>query len=33
MFTPSPLDQILSLTTGWLTPQSAQKLVDWKVSD
>jgi len=30
---PSALDLLLSPSTGWLTPQSAQKLVDWKVSD
>ena len=29
----SALDQLLDPAAGWLTPQSAQKLVDWKVSD
>ena len=33
MATLSALDQLLNPSTGWLTPQSAQKLVDWKVSD
>ena len=27
------LDQLLNPAAGWLTPQSAQKLVDWKISD
>lgn len=29
----TPLDQLLSPTTGWLTPKSARLLVDWKMSD
>jgi len=29
----SALDQLLNPTTGWLTPVSAQKLIDWKISD
>jgi hypothetical protein len=29
----SALDQLLNPSTGWLTPQAAQKLVDWTVSD
>lgn len=29
----SALDQLLNPDTGWLTPVSAQKLIDWKVSD
>lgn len=33
MTTLSALDQLLDPAAGWLTPQSAQKLVDWKVSD
>ena len=33
MATLSALDQLLNPSAGWLTPQSAQKLVDWKVSD
>jgi len=33
MSTPSALDQLLNPAAGWLTPQSAQKLVDWKVND
>lgn len=33
MTTFSPLDQLLDPAAGWLTPQSAQKLIDWKVSD
>ena len=33
MTTLSALDQLLNPATGFLTPQSAQKLVDWKVSD
>ena len=32
MTTPSAFDQLLSPAAGWLTPQAAQKLVDWKVS-
>ncbi len=32
MATPSALDQLLNPATGWLTPLSAQKLVDWKVN-
>ena len=33
MSTISALDQLLNPATGWLTPQSAQQLVDWRVSD
>lgn len=33
MATLSALDQLLNPSAGWLTPLSAQKLVDWKVSD
>jgi hypothetical protein len=33
MVTLSAVDPLLSPSTGWLTPQAAQKLVDWKVSD
>ena len=33
MATLSALDQLLQPDTGWLTPGSAQKLIDWKVSD
>ena len=33
MATLNALDQLLDPAAGWLTPQSAQKLVDWKVSD
>jgi hypothetical protein len=33
METLSALDQLLNPTAGWLTPISAQKLIDWKVSD
>lgn len=33
MDTLSALDQLLNPTAGWLTPGSAQKLIDWKVSD
>ncbi|MCI0492039.1 MAG: hypothetical protein L0Z07_03780 [Planctomycetes bacterium] len=29
----SALDQLLNPAGGWLTPQAAQKLVDWKISD
>jgi hypothetical protein len=29
----SPLDQFLNPDAGWLTPQSAQHLVDWKVDE
>lgn len=29
----SALDQLLNPNAGWLTPISAQKLIDWKVSD
>jgi hypothetical protein len=29
----SALDQFLNPAAGWLTPQSAQKLVEWKVCD
>ncbi len=33
MSTLSALDQFLNPSTGWLTAECAQKLVDWKVSD
>ena len=33
METLSALDQLLNPNAGWLTPISAQKLIDWKVSD
>lgn len=33
MDTLSALDQFLDPEAGWLTAESAQKLVDWKVSD
>jgi hypothetical protein len=33
METLSALDQLFNPATGWLTPQSAQKLADWKMSD
>jgi hypothetical protein len=33
MATISALDQFLNPNAGWLTPQGAQKLIDWKVSD
>lgn len=33
MVTLNALDQLLNPSAGWLTPQSAQKLIDWKVSD
>jgi hypothetical protein len=33
METLSALDQLLNPNAGWLTPSSAQKLIDWKVSD
>ncbi len=33
MPTSSALDQLLNPDSGWLTPQSAQILVDWKISD
>ena len=33
MSTTSALDQLLNPNSGWLTPQSAQKLVDWKIDD
>ena len=29
----SALDQLLNTATGWLTPVSAQKLINWKISD
>ena len=32
MATLSALDQLLDPDTGWLTPNSAQKLIGWKVS-
>lgn len=33
METLSALDRLLDPNAGWLTPISAQKLIDWKVSD
>lgn len=33
MATVSALDQLLNPDSGWLTPQSAQKLIEWRVSD
>ena len=30
MLTPSPLDQFLDPATGWLTPQIAQRIVEWQ---
>jgi hypothetical protein len=33
MATLGALDELLNPATGWLTPQSAQRLVDWKLSD
>ncbi len=33
MATLNALDQLLNPDAGWLTPNSAQKLIDWKVSD
>ena len=33
MATISVLDQFLNPNAGWLTPGSAQKLIDWKPSD
>jgi hypothetical protein len=33
METIGALDQLLNPATGWLTPVSAQKLIDWKASD
>lgn len=33
MATLSALDQLLNPDAGWLTPASAQKLIDWKVGD
>jgi hypothetical protein len=29
----SALDELLNPSAGWLTPQAAQQLVDWKLSD
>jgi hypothetical protein len=29
----SALDQLLNPTAGWLTPQAAQQLVEWKAND
>jgi hypothetical protein len=29
----SLFDQLFDPSAGWLTPQAAQRLVDWKVSD
>jgi hypothetical protein len=33
MATISALNQFLDSVVGWLSPQGAQKLIDWKVSD
>lgn len=33
MSTLSALDQFLNPTSGWLTPITAQRLIDWKISD
>jgi hypothetical protein len=33
MLTPSTLDQFLDPTTGWLTPQIAQRIVEWQPSE
>ena len=33
MDTLSPLDQFLDPAAGWLTPEAARKLIEWKVSD
>ena len=33
MTTASALDQLLNPEAGWLTPDGAQRLIDWKVSD
>jgi len=33
METLSALDQLLNPNAGWLTPISAQRLIDWKVDD
>jgi hypothetical protein len=33
MATQSALDQILDPEAGWLTPQAAQRLIDWQVSN
>jgi hypothetical protein len=33
MATLSALDELLNPLAGWLTPQAAQRLVDWKLSD
>jgi hypothetical protein len=33
MATLSALDQLLNPNAGWLTPGSAQKLIDWKLGD
>ena len=29
----SALDQLLNPAAGWLTPQAARKLIDWKLGD
>jgi hypothetical protein len=29
----SALDQLMNPATGWLTPQSARTLIDWRVGD
>ena len=29
----SALDQLLNPDAGWLTPQSAQRLIEWKVNE
>jgi hypothetical protein len=33
METLSPLDQLFTPAAGWLTPQGAEKLVNWQISD
>lgn len=33
MHAPSALDQFLNPSAGWLTPQGAKQLVDWKVDE
>ncbi|MDZ4656833.1 MAG: hypothetical protein SH868_04560 [Bythopirellula sp.] len=32
MIAPSALDQLMNPASGWLTPQAAQRLVDWRLS-
>jgi hypothetical protein len=33
MTTLNALDQLLNPAAGWLSPQAAQKLIDWQISD